>query len=265
MGFTGFALGTIGGGVMGDLGVQGGWQILGGAISGAASSAAMTEMSGGGSLGKNILEGAFSGAAGAAVGYALQEARVSVASADSRGGGAVAAGSGGQGPSGNPYQLVCNSCSDEEPAPLGVREAFQHYREGSGLTLKAPFSQLDVDVGAEYFKGFRTALAGAEPGNSYAINTVAPFATKGYEAAIFGHVTLRLQGELSVGMGGWWSFDGRISALNDIYDFNPSTHRTLMGEASTWVGSQFKGKPYEIQFIGSKPVYNNGVLPQQYY
>ena len=94
MGFTGFALGTIGGGVMGDLGVQGGWQILGGAISGAASSAVMTEMSGGGSLGKNILEGAFSGAAGAAVGYALQEAMVSVASAELQQGGGAGGGGG---------------------------------------------------------------------------------------------------------------------------------------------------------------------------
>jgi len=97
MGFTGFALGTIGGGVMGDLGVQGGWQILGGAISGAASSAVMTEMSGGGSLGKNILEGAFSGAAGAAVGYALQEGMVSVASAELQQGGG-SQGGGDEGP-----------------------------------------------------------------------------------------------------------------------------------------------------------------------
>ena len=183
-----------------------------------------------------------------------------------QGGQPAATGATNQGGGGrNPYQLVCDNCADEDPAPIGPREAFRHYREGTGLMLKAPFSQLGVDVGAEYFRGFRAALAGAQPGESYSINSIAPFSTKGYEAAAFGTVVLHLNGELSVGMGGWWMFEGRISALNDIYDFDPSTHRTLLGEFSTWVGAQFEGKPYQIQFIGSKQVYQNGVLPQQSY
>lgn len=167
--------------------------------------------------------------------------------------------------SGSGYQLVCDGCSDE-PEPLGVRDAFSHYREGSGLMLKAPFSQLGADVGPDYFSGFRSALAEASPGDTFIISATAPFKTVGNEALTFGYVTLHLQGELSVGYGGWWSFEGKVSALNDIYDFNASTHRSWFGEAATWAGRQFDGKPYEIQFVGSKNVYANGTIPsKQFY
>ena len=157
-------------------------------------------------------------------------------------------------------QLTCNLCQDSPVDDLGVGDAFTHYLDGSGRTLKAPFSQLGANVGPEYFGGFNDTLGGAFPGESYHVSANAPFATQGAAAAVFGHVTLHLEGDLAVGSSGWWSFEGKVSALNDIYDFNPASHRSFIGELSTWVGRQFNGTPYEIQFVGYRPVYVNGQL-----
>lgn len=115
----------------------------------------------------------------------------------------------------------------------------------------------DVDTSAvtpTYFDAFNKKLAGASPGSEIKIDAKQPFSTGGAEAAYLGNITLRMQGVLSVGEKGSWTFKGSLKSYDDIYDANKSTHRSAIAEWSTTVLSKIPGKPYDIQIRGEKPV-----------
>ncbi|MBN0273741.1 lipid II-degrading bacteriocin, partial [Pseudomonas aeruginosa] len=62
---------------------------------------------------------------------------------------------------------------------------------------------------------------------------------------------------------GQWSFRGEIRAYDDLYDFNPSNHRTETAEGMTRlgreVGQKFKDTtPYPIGIPGAIPVNISG-------
>jgi hypothetical protein len=69
-----------------------------------------------------------------------------------------------------------------------------------------------------------------------------------------GNITLRLRGVFKLQSDGNWTFHGRLTALPDLYNFNRATHRSRLGETLTTIGRNLPGKPYWVNFIGSKPI-----------
>lgn len=142
------------------------------------------------------------------------------------------------------------------PQPLTATRAFSHYIGGSGTPLQAPFSQLNTDpVLPSDFSAVRDSIL-LGPGE-YAIDGRLAYTTRGANADIFGDVTLRLQGTLTVEQTGY-KFRGNLKAFDDFYDFNPSTHRGFVGEFATAVGRATPGSPYWIEIRGSRRIYAGG-------
>ena len=137
-----------------------------------------------------------------------------------------------------------------------AKKAFQHYIEGSGDPVRAPFDQLNTaGVLPTDFQEVRDSII-LGPGG-YSIDGRLTYTESGENFAVFGDVTLRLQGTLQVQEGGW-KFRGTLKAFDDLYDFNPSTHRSFMGELSTAVGRYTPGTPYWIEIRGSRRIYSGG-------
>ncbi len=149
--------------------------------------------------------------------------------------------------------------------PFGLltsEEALKHYLDGSQTPLSISFSDVDTaSLRVESFRDVRQALSAPCCANQdVPIDSTAPFSTQGDEAYYLGYITIRLRGVVSLRRDCSWVFRGRISALDDIYDFNPSTHRTPGAEFLTWVGAQLPGKTFTISMTGSKPFGARGRL-----
>ena len=148
-----------------------------------------------------------------------------------------------------------NEQTDPAAQKITPKSALDHYKEGSGTPLRMSFQDVDTSaVTPTYFNTFNKKLATATPGEEVKIDAKQGFSTGGAEAAYLGNITLRMQGVLSVGEKGTWSFKGTLKAYDDVYDFNQSNHRSVIGELSTAIGARMQGKPYDIQIRGEKPM-----------
>lgn len=79
------------------------------------------------------------------------------------------------------------------------------------------------------------------------------------EFLALGDITLRLQGEFYKDMlSRKWVFRGQLKSFDDVYDFNPSTHRDPSAEAATRAGSFFPGKEYKVEIRGSRDIHESG-------
>jgi hypothetical protein len=88
-----------------------------------------------------------------------------------------------------------------------------------------------------------------------------PYATKGFNnKATFGNVILQIHGVVTAQSSGSYNFKGALSALNDRYDFNPQPWgvRTIPAEISTRFGAMLPGRPYGIEFVGSRAIDESG-------
>jgi len=149
--------------------------------------------------------------------------------------------------------------------PLNSATALEHFISGNGEPRSISIHQIDTSaVTPTSFPGFRRVLRTIGPGSQFSVNTTRAFATRGDQAGFLGHITLRLTGVLETDPSGHWIFQGDLSADPDLYDFNQSTHRTPMGEASTTFGRVLgrvtRGTPYKIDITGSKPLTEFGDL-----
>jgi len=63
-----------------------------------------------------------------------------------------------------------------------------------------------------------------------------------------------MEGKFTRKESGEWLFVGNVRSFQDTYDFNPSTHRSRVGEALTTIGNflgkTFNGKDYKINING---------------
>ena len=57
-----------------------------------------------------------------------------------------------------------------------------------------------------------------------------------------------------------FNFRGTLKAFDDVFDFNPSTHRSVLGEAATAVGRAIPGTPFTIEIRGDKSLIDTGVI-----
>jgi hypothetical protein len=51
-----------------------------------------------------------------------------------------------------------------------------------------------------------------------------------------------------------------LKSYDDLYDFNASTHRGIIGETLTKIGASTSGKPYWIEIRGPKEAKQNGTF-----
>ena len=77
-----------------------------------------------------------------------------------------------------------------------------------------------------------------------------------------GNITLRLQGEFKVKPCHEWEFNGTLKSYDDVYDFNASKHRALLGELLTAFGRSTPGTPFDIQIRGAKQISETGRMGQ---
>jgi RHS repeat-associated protein len=141
-------------------------------------------------------------------------------------------------------------------------DAFGHFAFGDGSTRTFPFSRIPTDsVKPSDFPGFEAAIVAAcsKTGCAFFKGTVS-YAVPGHLSLMLGHITLQVKARVCSD-GCTWTFAGSLSALNDIFDFNPSTHRTRTGEALTAIGRIVDGTPYEIQFYDSTLLTSRGRCP----
>jgi hypothetical protein len=153
--------------------------------------------------------------------------------------------------------------SSEPPVrKLDRNSALEHFTEGTGTPTRISFGDVNTNnVRADEFKQVQDDLKKGCSDRSTAIDARLSFATTGEEAYYLGSITLRLQGTLSVSQNCNWSFSGNLRSFDDVYDFNASTHRGIIGELLTWWGRQQTGRPYDIQIRGEKTIAQTGKVP----
>lgn len=155
---------------------------------------------------------------------------------------------------------------------LTAVEASEHYRHGpddpSNPDLRTPlrisFDDIDTSsVRPSSFPQMVALLSQCEKGE-YRIkwrsgdDNLAFSVSNGDTALFLGDVSLKLEGTLKVNQSGDWRFSGTLKCFDDFYDFNPSTHRGLVGETLTAIGRSLFGKPYWIEIRGSKQIEETG-------
>lgn len=146
--------------------------------------------------------------------------------------------------------------------------ALAHYVGGSGENRKFYFNTLDTSkVKLTAFAGVRQILEEGKPGlhrivdASGSFDSGLPLMTRNLSpAATVGGASLRANGVLAIGKDGRYSFDGKLAADVDSYDFDPRKGRSWIGDASTAIGRQLPGQKFKIHIIGAKPFSEIGTL-----
>lgn len=149
---------------------------------------------------------------------------------------------------------------------LDAAKLFLHYLEGSEENLEMDFNNVDTsDVTPEQFPGFQKELGAlrAAGGGTTTVSLSKTYSTKGAQHAALGHITLKLEGKLTVDENGW-HMDGELGSEPDDYDFNRMEpgERSRAAEFSTqaggWIGEQFNPKKFQIKINGKKAIRGQG-------
>ena len=152
-----------------------------------------------------------------------------------------------------------NPLSFTDPSGLlSSAEALAHYRGGTGTALDMDFSEIPTAlVLPTDFPAVKAATNSACFDGTMKIDDRTSFASL-MKWLTVGNITLRLQGTLMTKCDCSWSFSGYLKSFDDIYDFNASTHRYILGETLTAIGRNIPGKPYDIRIRGAKSISQEG-------
>ena len=143
--------------------------------------------------------------------------------------------------------------------------AFAHYLTGKGKKMNFPIERLNIKPNVKAMPQFIGVLTSSPMGQT-TVDFNVPYATakdSWVAGNTVGEITLRIVGILVKSTSGQWSFRGEIRAYDDLYDFNPSNHRTETAEGMTRLGSEVGQKfkdttPYPIGIPGAIPVNISG-------
>lgn len=131
---------------------------------------------------------------------------------------------------------------------------FGSSRDFAGEVVEKSFSDVDQGQQPGDFRGFRDAVLNAPTGTSdieLSQTFVSPTSPEG-------RLQFYLNGTLTKGLCGEFEFEGRITASDDEFDFDPTTGdqepRHPIAEFSTVVGTSIPGKPFTYRFRGSRKV-----------
>lgn len=145
-------------------------------------------------------------------------------------------------------------------------EALMHFLSGSGEDRNYYFQKVDTShVTLANFPSISKVVAEAKPGLHKIVDALGGYngGTLGRTSnltspATVGGLTLRASGVLAIAGDGYYTFSGRLSADDDIYDFNKRRGRSPLADASTKIGRQISGKSFTVHMIGSKPFSERG-------
>jgi RHS repeat-associated protein len=143
-------------------------------------------------------------------------------------------------------------------------QAFLHYLEGTGTDLNMGFDEIDTSsVRPSQFPQVAGELRGGCTSRTVEIDDTMPFNAPGDAHYTVGDITLHLVGSLKI-CNCSWTFTGKLSSFDDLYNMNQSTHRSRWGEALTTfgrtMGRLFNARRYTIHIIGSKSINESGRL-----
>jgi hypothetical protein len=144
--------------------------------------------------------------------------------------------------------------------PFRAVHGFGHYLGGSGSPVATSFGNIDTsNVSASSFPAVSDRIAQGTVGTYEIQGAHRSYGTSGLNNAGFlGVVTLELNGQLNVSGSGDYTFQGSLSAVPDLYDMNPSDHRSPIADASVTVGrglgNLVGAKDYRVYITGSRRV-----------
>ena len=141
--------------------------------------------------------------------------------------------------------------------PLNAAKALSHYKAGSGTPLRVDFRSVNTsEVRPSDYKQVQGLIDG-ELNGARKIDDKLPFTTSGKDWALLGDITLRLQGTLKLDSSSY-SFSGTLKSYDDVYNFNKSTHRGVIGEMLTRYGASQDGRPFSLEIRGVKQIEEAG-------
>jgi len=149
-------------------------------------------------------------------------------------------------------------------------EALDHYKAKTGTALRMSFDDIDTSSVKpsdfpkvkDEIKAFKKKCEDKTVKITWkSKDDNLPFSTSGDQALFLGNVSLKLTGDFVMKASDCtWKFTGTLKCFDDYYDFNASSHRSVIGEALTSIGSKIDGVPYWIEIRGSKTITQDGNL-----
>jgi RHS repeat-associated protein len=135
------------------------------------------------------------------------------------------------------------------------------YVLGNGHPHTYRFEKLEIEkTSVRTFPHFKDAVAEAcSTGSCVSYDRTRTIRPEGFvNETTVGSITIRATGLITPHADGTWTFEGDLTALPDITDYNPSTHRDSFGELLTRAANLLPGTPFELQIIGSSRLSNSG-------
>ncbi|MDI3441012.1 lipid II-degrading bacteriocin [Erwinia sp. V90_4] len=141
--------------------------------------------------------------------------------------------------------------------PYSVVSALANFLWGNGRTMDTEIGSLGLKLTPDRIKDFDNEIMSMSAPGVYNFNYKFSYDTglDNISAGLYlGYINLRMEGKFTRKESGEWLFVGNVRSFQDTYDFNPSTHRSLVGEALTTIGNflgkTFNGKDYKINING---------------
>lgn len=159
------------------------------------------------------------------------------------------------------YEAYDNTFEGNFATPFA---AMSHYLFGEGEDMNVSIRNLGLEVspndvivnGVNALDSFiyNDNLVGTAEVNvaKFAYNTADDSVITG---AYIGNMSLKLEGDFTRFADGSWEFNGELRGYSDLYDFNPSTHRSWAQETFTNIVNTLPGTAYDINIQGSLPVH----------
>ncbi|MBD1600240.1 lipid II-degrading bacteriocin [Pseudomonas typographi] len=138
-----------------------------------------------------------------------------------------------------------------------IMKAYSHYLMGKGVPLTWRLENTGITPTVAKLPDLQRAISLAGTGITNIDINMAYDAGLDSSVAkyVIGNITIRAVGKIVRPESGPITFNGEIRAYNDLYDFDKSTHRSILTEAATTagrlVGQRAKATPYEIQLPGA--------------
>jgi len=140
--------------------------------------------------------------------------------------------------------------------------ALGHFLYGGGASAETNINSLGLNLSRTSIPMLETALAAAPMGRTVIALDKVPYNTSSdswMTASWLGNITLKIEGTITKQENGTLIFQGGARAYNDIYDANPSTFRSAVGENATSVlaavEKYLNAKPYEIAIKGTNLIF----------
>jgi len=131
--------------------------------------------------------------------------------------------------------------------------ALGHFLYGNGAAAETNINSLGLNLSRTSIPMLEAALAAAPIGRTVIALDKVPYNTSSdswMTASWLGNITLKIEGTIIKQENGRLNFNGGARAYNDIYDANPSTFRSAVGESATSVlaavEKYLNARPYEI-------------------